>query len=233
MPPFLIILFLVVAAVAVYLGWLWEKKRREALFQIAQLTGLSFDPRDPFNLPARLGHIDAFNRGHSQEASNVLHGEYGGRQVVAFDYRYVTGSGKNRHTYHFSACLHPLECRFPGLAIRPEGLLDKVGDFLGFEDIDFESDEFSRSFRVKSDNRKFAYDVCHPQMMEWLLADRGWHLEFTGGYFVLTTDRRWTPEMFRAAFDFTVKFFDMIPEFVWKQYGEKEGMTGGRGGGEI
>jgi hypothetical protein len=214
----LIILFVLVAGVAAYFGYRAQQKRREALAQFAMLSGLSFDADDPFNLPGRLGHIDAFSRGHSREASNVLHGVYGTREVVAFDYEYVTGSGKDRHTYHFSSCVHPLECRFPALMIRPEGFFDKVADFFGFEDIDFESDEFSRKFRVKSANRKFAYDVCHPQMMEWLLANRGWQLELVGGYFVLMTDERWEPEKFRSALDFTVKFFEMIPEFVWREY---------------
>jgi len=216
--PFLIPLIIVAVIVVGYLSYRAGKKRQEALFQLAQSLGLSFSLEDPFNLPGRLGTVNAFSRGDSQKAANVLYGTYGSREVGAFDYEYVTGSGKNRTTHHFSACVHSLECAFPRLMIRPEGFFDKVADVLGFEDIDFESEEFSRKFRVTSDDRKFAYDVCHPQMMEWLLANRGWHLEFTGGYFVLTTDSKWDPEEFRAAFDFTVKFFDMIPEFVWKQY---------------
>jgi hypothetical protein len=38
-------------------------------------------------------------------------GTYGSREVGAFDYKYVTGSGKSRSTRHFSACVHSLECR--------------------------------------------------------------------------------------------------------------------------
>jgi hypothetical protein len=218
MTPFVIILFVLGFLVVAYLSYRAGKKRQEALFQLAQSLGLDFNVGDPFNLPGRLGNISAFSRGHSQEASNVLYGVYGSREVVAFDYEYVTGSGKNRTTHHFSACVHSLECAFPRLMIRPEGFFDKVADVIGFEDIDFESEEFSRKFRVTSDNRKFAYDVCHPQMMEWLLANRGWHVEFAGGCSVLMTDSRWSLEEFRAALDFTVKFFEMIPEFVWKQY---------------
>jgi hypothetical protein len=173
---FIVPIFIAVALVVAYLSYRAGKKRQEALFQLAQSIGLEYSIEDPFNLPVRLGTINAFSRGDSQKAANVLYGTYGSREVGAFDYQYSTGSGKDRSTHHFSACVHSLECAFPRLMIRPEGFFDKVADVLGFEDIDFESDEFSRKFRVTSDNRKFAYDVCYPQMMEWLLATRGWHM---------------------------------------------------------
>jgi hypothetical protein len=218
--------------VGIYLRWLWEKKRREEFARLAAALSLSFSPEDPFGLPGRLGHIHAFSRGDSHRASNVLHGAYRGREIIAFDYKYTTThtstDSKGRTTtrnvdHHFSACLHPLECRFPRLLLRPEGFFDKVADFFGFDDIDFESDEFSRKFRVTSDDRKFAYDVCHARMMEWLLTNRGWHAEMVGGYFVLTDGRRWSAPEFHSAISFAWKFFEMIPEFVWKEYREKTG----------
>ncbi|HUW56650.1 MAG TPA: hypothetical protein VMZ92_08450 [Planctomycetota bacterium] len=230
MPVLLIIAVIILVAVGIYLGWLWEKKRREALAKMAAALELNFSAGDPFHLPGRLGHIHTFSRGHSQRAKNVVHGTYRGRDMIAFDFKYTTThtstDSKGRTTthnvdHHFSACVHPLECRFPRLAIRPEGFFDKVADFFGFDDIDFESDEFSRKFRVTSDNRKFAYDVCHVRTMEWLLATRGWHMEMVGGYWVLTTDRRWSAEEFHSGLSFTWKFFEMIPDFVWREYSER------------
>ena len=46
----------------------------------------------------------------------------------------------------------------------------------------------------------------------------------TGGYMVVMTNRRWKPEQFHSAMGFLVKFFEMIPEFVWREYREKAGM---------
>ena len=221
MEAFFIFAVIILVGVGIYVGFVLEKQRRDALSRFADSCGLSFSADDPFNLPGRLGHISTFNQGHSRRASNVLWGAYRDREFIAFDYKYTTGSGKNQHTYHLSACCHPLECRFPSLLIRHEGIFDKVADFLGFEDIDFESDEFSRKFRVKSDDRKFAYDVCHPQMMEWLLGHQGWKFEMLGGYFVLTTGSRWSVEQFLSALEFTSKFFEMIPEFVRREYAER------------
>ena len=48
--------------------------------------------------------------------------------------------------------------------------MDKIAGALGFHDINFESSEFSRKFHIKCADKKFAYDVIHPRMMEFLLA---------------------------------------------------------------
>ena len=60
----------------------------------------------------------------------------------------------------------------PGLTIANEQWGHKLIDALGAEDIDFESDEFSRAYWVKSSDRKFAYDALHPRAMQALLEHR-------------------------------------------------------------
>jgi hypothetical protein len=220
-----IFLFILIAAAVIAIvvwSWLAEKRRREALAAIAASNGLEFSVQDPFDLPTYLAGIRAFNVGHSREASNVIHGEWRGRQVIAFDYRYTTGSGKNRTTHHLSACLQPVGLRVPNLVIRHETFFDKLAGFVGFEDINFESDEFSRRFHVQSDDRKFAYDVCNPQMMSWLLANAGsFSVELVDSSLVLTTGSQWSPDDFHNALCFSARFFELIPEFVWKGYREK------------
>jgi hypothetical protein len=47
----------------------------------------------------------------------------------------------------------------------------------GYDDIDFESHEFSRKFCVRSKDKKFAYDVCHARMIEYLLANDDLNIE--------------------------------------------------------
>lgn len=226
MPIFLFIAFGALALILGYFGYLANQKRREEMAKLAAECGLQFSLHDPFDLPNYLSGIGAFSRGSSRRASNVLHGEWRGRRVIAFDYQYTTGSGKNRHTHHLSACLQPVGLRLPNLIIRPETLLDKMGAVVGFDDIDFESDEFSREFCVKSADRKFAYDVCHPQMMSWLLANgRGWSAELIDSSLVLTTGRRWSPSEFRSALYFSARFFEIIPEHVWREYRERAGIS--------
>lgn len=55
------------------------------------------------------------------------------------------------------------------MLIRPEGIFDKVAGTFGFDDVDFDSAEFSRRFYMTSSDKRFAYDLLYPQMMGFLL----------------------------------------------------------------
>lgn len=202
------------------------EKRRAERRQLARSLGMRYNMDDHFGLPGMLSHIERFSQGHSHEAKNVIDGSYGDRQVFAFDFKYTTTSTSTDSKGHrttsdsdwwFSTVVHRLELPFPQLQIRPENFFDKISGFFGFDDIDFESDEFSRKFHVNSESRKFAYDVCHPRMMEWLLANRGWTIQLVGGYFVLTAGSTWSAGEFHSALEFTNRFFEMIPDFVIRE----------------
>ena len=89
-----------------------------------------------------------------------------------FTYKVTTSSGKSTTTttYRFSyLILHMPWSGVPDLLIRREGMFDKIAGVLGFDDIDFESAQFSRRFHVSSTDKRFAYDVIDPRMMEFLL----------------------------------------------------------------
>ena len=58
----------------------------------------------------------------------------------------------------------------PRMTVRPEGMFDKVAALAGFDDINFESEAFSRRYHVTGDDRRRVYDLLHPQMMEYLLS---------------------------------------------------------------
>jgi len=95
--------FAVIVTVAIVFGILHARKRRQELQQLARKWGFDFYPKDPWDLPTWYCRLDLFNHGHSKKAENVMTGEVDGRTVVAFDYRYTTGSGKNSHTHHHQA----------------------------------------------------------------------------------------------------------------------------------
>jgi hypothetical protein len=247
------LIFLLFGALVVG-GIIWgiiaAKKRREALQALARELGLSFSEGDPLKeqsygqsqgflasllssgqsgIPERFGQFGALSVGDSRKASNVLWGELQGRQITAFDYQYSTGSGKNRSTHHLSAAVITLDCSFPELLIRPENFFDKVAAVVGFDDIDFESHEFSKRFYVKGRDRKLAYDIITAPMMEYLLSVPGWSIELAGIDVIIWTGRTWKPEDFRSAVAVLNGFLDRVPRFVWKGLGESR--EAGKGGG--
>ena len=107
------------------------------------------------------------------------------RRIWAFDYHYETYSsskhGRRTNHHYFSAVIIAPNMLLKPLFIRPEHFLDKVTEFFGYDDIDFESAEFSRKFYVKSPDKKWAYDVIGQPTMEFLLAAPRFTLQFAGG----------------------------------------------------
>jgi hypothetical protein len=183
-----IFIFILVAAIIIataIFGTLAARKRREALAALARRLGLNYRADNDYALADRFEFLDQLAQGSNRYAFNILSGNLQGNDVLVFDYHYETHSTDskgNRQTHHhyFSFFILLLPVSFPELRITREGLLSKIAQAFGYDDIDFESAEFSRTFCVRSKDKRFAYDVCHAQMMEYLLANRDLSLEIEG-----------------------------------------------------
>jgi hypothetical protein len=224
-PIVIIVVFAAIVAVIGYFAWLADKKRREALAAFAARHGFDFDPSTDSSHDDRYAQFEIFRRGHSRVARNTMTGSielFGQRcELCCGDFRYkqTSGSGKNRKTstYRFSYLIVHPPWETPPLLIRPEGFFDKVAGAFGFDDIDFESVEFSKKFYVKSSDKRFAYDVLHPRMMEFLLAERPPMIDVEDGALCLSDgSRRWDPEQFEAKMDFVIRFCELWPRHLVK-----------------
>lgn len=231
MQPFLIVI-LIIGGIALvgylgYLGWLAEKKRREAMAGLAARLGWRFDPTRDRSHDDQYAHFELFRRGHSRAALNTLAGELelGGRTWPAkmgdFTYKVTRHTGKSTQTvtYRFSyLILHLPFARVPDLLIRREGLFDKLAGAIGFADIDFESAEFSRRFYVKSPDKRFAYDVIHARMMEFLLAGDSAAIDIEQGRCCVSDgQKRWEPQQFEDTLRWIRQFFELWPQHVVAQ----------------
>ncbi len=227
MEPFVpILLFIVIALVGVviYFGHLAQKKRREEMAALAAQLGWRFDPAKDKSHDDEYAHFEIFRRGHSRCAYNTLTGELtiDERNYPAkmgdFVYKITTSTGKSTQTttYRFSyLILHLPFANVPDLLIRREGMFDKLAGAFGFDDIDFESAEFSKRFHVKSPDKKFAYDVIHPRMMEYLLASDPPTVDIEMRRCCLSNGRsRWSPQEFNATLSWVADFLDHWPDHV-------------------
>ncbi len=220
MGPFVIILIVVGVVGAILFGWYFEKKRREELAAMAARLGLRYAPDKDRGLAEEFGFLDKLAQGSNRYAFNVMQGQYQEQAVWAFDYHYETHSTDskgNRHTHdhYLSVFVLGLPRNFPELRIVPEGLLSKLAQAFGYADIDFESDEFSRAFCVRSPDRKFAYDVCNPRMMEFLLANRDLCVEIENDILALVFDGKLCVELIPTNFDRLVAIRDLMPEYLF------------------
>lgn len=179
------VLFAAIVIAAIIYGTIAARKRREALAALALRLGLNYRADNDPSFADRFGFLDALARGSNRYAFNILSGVYQGHEVLVFDYHYETHSTDSKgrrqtHHHYFSFFILTLPQNFPELRITREGWLSKIAQAFGYDDIDLESAEFSRAFCVRSKDKKFAYDVCHAQMMEYLLANRDLSIEIEG-----------------------------------------------------
>lgn len=189
--PLLYFLVLGVAAVA----GIWQSLRRgraatQRSFDLQALaTRLSFNDFNPARdevFAMGWGFLNQMAQGEDRYAFNLLRGTYEEQPLNVFDYHFQTGSGKNKQEHNCTHLMLVFKEVFPRVTIGPEYLREKIAEALGVaDDIKFESTEFSRVFCVHSPDKKFAYDVCNPQMIDYLLANRDLRVEIQGPVLLL------------------------------------------------
>ena len=150
------VLFLVIGGIvlltviAVIIGTVMDRKRTAAMADLAARTGMFFDA-EARELLAQLPRFHLLTLGHSRTAKRWLRGGKGAEEIWLFDYRYVTGAGKNRHVHRRTVAVFPhLEKRLPEFELRPENLFHKIGAAFGYQDIDIdEQPEFSKRYLLR------------------------------------------------------------------------------------
>jgi hypothetical protein len=150
----MLVAWVVLICVAVFLIIYNKKKERErtaALQQTAASLGWSFAPGAPLNHIPGLDQFPLFTAGHSKQIKNFMYGQAQGVKAAAFDYVYVTGSGKSQQTHNQTVIyLEPADLNLTAFSLRPETFMDKMLSAFGFQDIDFgQRPEFSRHYRLR------------------------------------------------------------------------------------
>lgn len=225
-----VLVFVAIGALILFGVWFayhLEAKRREALFLLGQSLGFTYRGGPDTSFDTRHTHAP-FCIGRHRRARNLLEGTttIGEERlpVTLGDYEYAIREGKRDETRRFSFALFRLPYPVvPDLTVRREHLGDKLLGAIGFDDIDFESEEFSRRFLVKSPDKRFAYAVIDPRMMEFLLgAEPPRILLHQSECLVYVTERkRWTPEEFRRHFEWGCDFLGRWPEHLRRELAER------------
>lgn len=220
----LILLLLLIAAVAgaAYVQYYLKKKRREEIAMMARQLGLSYSREDTIGL---LSYPFAlFRKGDGRGTENLLTGTWQDLPVVECDYWYYDEStdseGHTSKTYHyFSTAIVQMEAFGSPLTVSRESVFTKLADHMGLPDIQFETDEFNKTFNVKCKDRKFANDIIDQRMMQWLLkAGDEWSFEVSGRDVLVFCKRRKPMELVPLLG--TAKgFLDHVPRVVYELYG--------------
>lgn len=210
-------------AVVAYLSYQARQRRLAALRSLAAAKGWQFSPGDPFGLPHHWD-VEPFGSGYARHAENVISGAVRGWPIVAFDYSYKEDStdadgDRRTTTYRFGVCVLRLPVPLAEVRVSPENLLSRIGQALGFSDIELESEDFNRRYRVSSPHPKFACDVLPPRTMELLLRGESIQFRVYGADVICWHSGNHSPAEIIMRTEMLAGFADGVPAFVWKDFG--------------
>jgi hypothetical protein len=221
---------LIICVVAMLIGiaiWavIQERKRREALALWVAAHDLRFDPDRNHSFDEQFPEFDCLRSGSNRYAYNIITGQWRDRTLLAFDYHYETYSTNSKghrqtHHHHFSAVMLHANVPLKPLIIRSENLFDKMAGAFGFDDIDFESAQFSKRFYVKAPDRRWAYDVIHPRAMQLLLDSPKFSIEFDRQYVMAWRSGRFKITDYEAALTLIEGLLNQLPDYLCQKQEE-------------
>lgn len=224
-PDFVPLIFIAIIVLVVAIGiacYIANKKRMEAFRALASRLGITFDESKNYNLAAQYGFLNKLAQGRNRYLFNILAGLYQDQQILVSDYHYETQStdskGHTQTNHHYlSLFTLQLPATFPELTIVREGLFSKIAQAFGYEDIDFESAEFSRTFCVRSPDRKFAYDVCNAKMIDYLLENKELSIEIERNVFAMVFDTRLAIEKIEPNLGRLLEIRARLPKYLFER----------------
>ncbi|RKZ17799.1 hypothetical protein DRQ50_04620 [bacterium] len=217
MHPVVIVAIIIAGVALAIVVFRADQERKRLLRAWARSKGLRLKRIKKRGWEKEYPAFKLLTKGHHRHSSLHIEGEVDGKRVRCVDYRYTTGSGKNRQTHSYALVVMDTCCPVVPLHIRREHLFDRVGEFFGHDDIDFESAEFSRKFHVAASDRRWAYDVIHQKTMDYLLETPSVTIEFGYAEIAVYRTGALSAERCQEALKVARRMFDLIPDDVLAQ----------------
>jgi hypothetical protein len=183
-PIVIVALAVVVLVVAlVLLGRKAERARAEALQEASVAMGFSFEAEGDLDQIKALGDLPLYARGHGSRLKNMLSGRAGADDAKIFDYQYTTGGGKESHTWKQTVALYAGGGRnLPDFVLAPENVFHKLGQLLGYQDIDFDSSPlFSSRYLLRGPDEAAIRSAFTVDTRAFFEQEPGWTVEVQGG----------------------------------------------------
>ena len=223
-----IVVFICVIGAIIWGLYAGKKRRTEMGFPAEQL-GFKFNHERNYQIAEQYAFLDQLRQGSNRYAHNMMSGTYQGHEISVFDYHYEiesTDSDGDRTTthHHFSFFILTVAKFFPELTIAKERFFPKIAHAVGFDDIDFESHEFSKMFVVRSKDKKFACDFCNAQMIDYLLEHPNINIELDQNSLALAFDRCLKVEEIEEHLQQLIKIRSLMPDYLFD--GNSDGITG-------
>jgi hypothetical protein len=211
----------VLVGLVAYVSYRADQRRRALLQGFALSQGWTYVAADDSWCGRFEG--DPFGEGDHRRVRNVLLGRHRDRDLVAFDYSFQTHSSDSKGnrsttTHRYAVCGLRLPAFLPTLELAPESVLTRFAGAIGFSDVELESEDFNRHYRVRAGDTKFAYDVLNPRTMAALVARPALHLRVAGADALCWESGRLEPAELLERLSTLDLLVDGIPSFVWSDH---------------
>lgn len=178
------------AIIAVYFGIVapqMRRKRTEAIRQAASTIGLTFLEEGIMLEGEAFWKFPLFRQDSFREISNILCKDSALGKTFLFDYEFQEVSRKNsKQNSQTVAAFYIINRNLPEFRLRPETLLDRVGEFFGWQDINFESyPEFSKSYRLQGQIEAAIRETFNFKVLQFFTQNPSWWLEGGGEWLVI------------------------------------------------
>ena len=212
----IIILWLIIPlfiGIAIWGNHKREQKRREDFKLLASGMGLESYEHLPADDGLRFEQFALASRGRSAQISNVIVADSGELRIVIFDFRYVTGSGKNKTTHRQTVVqIESDSLALPSFTLGPENLMHRLGNFLGINDIDFaEDEEFSNRFLLHGDDEPAVRELFHADRRKALMKFTSVSIEGKGSSFIFfQKQKRWETGEIKSLMSEAFEIYGML-----------------------
>lgn len=173
------------------------RARSAALQRLAVMMNFTYSEQADLSAELQATGFRLFRHGHSKKSSRLLTGQAGAVDVKIFDYRYVTGGGKNsRRSTQTVMLLTSDQLDLPLFELQPENLFHKIGQALGMKDIDFDMyPEFSKHYLLRGPDEEAVRNLFKTYILEYFGRNLGLHLEGAAHHLIIFRDDKRMPPL--------------------------------------
>jgi len=214
---------------------LWRRRRNRAMEALAAALGLNyrryglpeacknkatydrwFDSvlADKFSLPRTLAALTPPCRGGFVTYRDVFWGTYRGVEVAVFQFDPMVGAMGSAKASRYGVYAARLPVDFPMATIRHETAGELIAENFGTRDLQFESAEFNKRYQVFCHDEKFAYELLHPRMIDYMLSIPELYWQVGGNYVVILTSGCLVSSTIESYLNALANFSELVPEYM-------------------
>jgi len=162
-------------------------RRQQDMDHLARRLGLGFHAEDDFGLSAQLRDFKLFNEGRNKTVRHIIRKQDGlmDFDISIFDYSYKKwhGSGQDNMVHQTVFFLQSARLGLPELWMQPETIVHKLGELVGFTDIDFvRFPKFSGQYRLTGGDEEYIRHHFTDEVLNYFTLNKGWSMEGLGFY---------------------------------------------------